>query len=181
MSASVKSSAFRTTLRHVPAPVVVVTTYAQGTPRGITIGSFTSVSLKPPLVSFNVDRTAQSHAALAESGRCAIHILDETQSAFGDHFARPDLSPDEQFRPVSYTQDAHGIPILDGKAAVLHAQIRNQYPAGDHSIFVAEVTNITPRDHANGIVYVNRGYHAVGQELGGTALSPVKASSNGSS
>ncbi|MFO8232719.1 MAG: flavin reductase family protein, partial [Longimonas sp.] len=69
----------RTTLRRLPSPVVVVTTYAEGKPWGITIGSFTSVSLDPPLVSFNVDRKAQSHKALHEAGRCAIHLLDDTQ------------------------------------------------------------------------------------------------------
>ncbi len=171
----------RTTLRRLPSPVVVVTTYAEGKPWGITIGSFTSVSLDPPLVSFNVDRNAQSHAALRKAGHCAIHLLDDTQVAFANHFARPDLSPEEQFQPVAYTEDAHQIPILEGKAAVLHARIRDAHPAGDHTIFVAEVEHITPRENAQGITYVERGYHAVGHELGGTALSPVNASSNGSS
>ena len=181
MPTRTEAPSLRDTLRHLPAPVVVVTTCAEGQPRGITIGSFTSVSLTPPLVSFNVDRKAQSHAALRAAGRCAIHLLDDTQVAFANHFARPDLSPEEQFQPVAYTADENGIPILEGQAAVLHTRIRDAHPAGDHSIFVAEVERITPRQNAQGITYVERGYHAVGQELGGTALSPVKASSNGSS
>ena len=171
----------RSTLRRLPSPVVVVTTYAKGKPWGITIGSFTSVSLDPPLVSFNVDRGAQSHEALYESGRCAIHLLDDTQVAFANHFARPDLSPEEQFQPVAYTPDTNQIPILEGKAAVLHTHIEDAHPAGDHTIFVAQVDRITPRENAQGITYVERGYHAVGHELGGNALSSVNASSNGSS
>ena len=174
-------TSLRTTLRNLPSPVVVVTTHRDGDPLGITIGSFTSVSLDPPLVSFNVARDAQSHDALIQAGQCAIHILDETQVAFANHFARPDLTSDEQFRPVAYTTDEGGVPILQGKAAVLHARVQAAHPAGDHSIFVVEVEAITPRENATGITYVQRGYHAVGHELGGTALSPVKASSNGSS
>lgn len=171
----------RTTLRHLPSPVVVITTHRGGAPLGITIGSFTSVSLDPPLVSFNVDRTAQSHDAFLSTGQCAIHILDETQVAFANHFARPDLSPEEQFQPVAYTRDPDGIPVLEGNAAVLHARIRDAHPAGDHSIFVAEVERITPRRNAQGITYVERGYHAIGPELSGTPLPSIKASSNGSS
>lgn len=181
MSTRTEAPPLRTTLRRLPSPVVVITTHRGGDPLGITIGSFTSVSLDPPLVSFNVDEKAQSHDAFLETGWCAIHILDETQVAFANHFARPDLSSDEQFRPVAYTLDAHQIPILEGKAAVLHVRIQDAHPAGDHSIFVAEVEHITPRENAQGITYVERGYHTVGQELGGNALSSANASSNGSS
>ncbi len=181
MPTRTRGADLRTTLRRLPSPVVVITTHRNGDPLGITIGSFTSVSLDPPLVSFNVDRRAQSHDAFLATGECAIHMLDETQVAFANHFARPDLSSEEQFQPVAHTTDPNQIPILEGNAAVLHAHIRDAHPAGDHSIFVAEVEQITPRENTQGITYVERGYHAVGQELGANALSSVNASSNGSS
>lgn len=80
MSASFDSAQFRVVLGHVPTSVVVVTGLnAQGSPFGITIGSFASVSLDPPLVGFFPGVRSQSWAAIRESGRFCVNVLGPTK------------------------------------------------------------------------------------------------------
>src|SRR5690606_10932508 len=140
----------------------------------ITIGSFTSTSLEPPLVSFNVERAAQMHDVLAAAPRYAVHLLGEHQAALSDRFALADRAGAEQFDGVDYRLDAHGTPVLGGVLGVLHCVHYAVYEAGDHSIFVGEVVDIEVGEEGGPIVYHNRAYRG----LGPTVASPVFLSVN---
>jgi flavin reductase (DIM6/NTAB) family NADH-FMN oxidoreductase RutF len=76
----VPGDAFRAVMRRVPSPVVVVTAQGPREARGITIGSFTSLALDPPLVSFNVGCGARMHEVMEACDRFAVHVLGEEQT-----------------------------------------------------------------------------------------------------
>lgn len=164
----------RAVMRRVPSPVTVVTARGEEEMRGITIGSFTSTSLNPPLISFNVEREAQMHDVLAGAERYAVHVLRVDQAYLSNHFAVPDRTGAEQFEKVSYHTDDDGTPVLDGVLAVLHCRRYAAYEAGDHSIFVGEVEAIEAAEEAAPLLYFNRSYRSVGEEVRLTLLSPVK-------
>lgn len=181
MSEAVDPTTFRVIMRRVPSPVVVVTVAAGSKMRGITIGSFTSVALEPPLISFNVTCDAATHDLLDEADRFAVHVLGEGQAYLAKHFAVPDLSGAEQFESVPHQRDAHGTPILDGVSAVLHCVPHEQFAVADHSIFIGRVTGVEERPDDGAVLYYQRSYRGVGSELRSSLLSPVKSASNESS
>jgi len=128
---------FRTVMRHVPAPVAVVTVTVEGRHAGLTVASLVSLSLEPPLVGYAIRRDAALHELLRESREHAISVLAAGQEHLAQHFARgvPPIALWENV-PV---RDADGPPQLDGAAAWLRARLQEEHATGDHTFFVAAV------------------------------------------
>jgi 3-hydroxy-9,10-secoandrosta-1,3,5(10)-triene-9,17-dione monooxygenase reductase component len=168
-------------MRRVPSPVVVITASGAGDARGITIGSFTSLALEPPLVCFNVNRDAQMHGVLADATRYAVHVLSEEQAGLANHFAAPDRTGAEQLEAVPHYFDAHGTPILKGATVRLDCTPHERFVAADKTIFVGRVVDIDTPPDRGAVLYYERTYRGVGEELRSTLLSPVKRASNDTS
>ncbi len=152
-------------MRRVPSPVTVVTAKGAEEARGITIGSFVSVSLDPPLITFNVHRKARMHAILTAANRYAVHILRAEQAHLSELFARADLTGEEQFAQVSFTPALEdGLPILNDVLGVLYCTPYAVHVAGDHSIFVGKVAAVALGEEGAPLLYFNRGYYTLGIE-----------------
>ncbi|MFN3597834.1 MAG: flavin reductase family protein, partial [Rubricoccaceae bacterium] len=161
-----EGEALRVALRRMASPVVVVTTEGARGPRGATIGSFTSVSLAPPLVSFNVTRRTQLHTALAEASVFAVHLLAADQAALAAHFALPDQSGAAQFAPFEHVRHAGRPPLLAGTLGVLVCRPAGRFEAADHTVMLGEVTEIVPgREDAPPLLYYAQSYRGVGEEV----------------
>lgn len=151
----------RAVMQRVPAPVTVVTTAGSAEARGATIGSFTSVSLDPPLVSFNVELESQMHEVLGEASHFAVHLLSDEQSQLCQHFALPDQPGAQQLAEVPHRLNGHGIPVIEEAPAVIHCRLYNTVEAGDHSIIIGKVIRLEVRDIRPPILYYNRDYRGV--------------------
>ncbi len=166
----------RQAMRQVPSPVSVVTASdGRGEIRGITIGSFTSASLSPPLLSFNISREAGIYDLLARADRFALHVLHEGQAHLSDRFATPDMPGVEQFRGVDYRVDAQGLPLLADALATFLCARHAAYDAGDHAILLGRVTDI--REAAAGkrpLVYFDRSYRRVGKAAQPASFDPAR-------
>jgi flavin reductase (DIM6/NTAB) family NADH-FMN oxidoreductase RutF len=158
---SVSGDELRAAMRHVPAAVTVVTVGGEE-PRGVTIASFSSVSLDPPLVSFNVQRGARVFPLLERAERYAVHVLGADQVGLSDHFADPDLSVEEQLGPVAHVVGENGLPLLEGMLAVLECEPYAIYDAGDHALFVGRVVRIRAEEDGDPVLYYLRSYRGVG-------------------
>jgi 3-hydroxy-9,10-secoandrosta-1,3,5(10)-triene-9,17-dione monooxygenase reductase component len=120
--------------------VVVVTTVGdRGAPVGLTINSFNSVSLDPPLVLWSLANTAPSIGAFRTHGDFAINILAADQIDVCKQFARPALN---KFSGVDYRAGYNGVPLIDGSAAQFECRAWATYPGGDHEIHLGEVVGI---------------------------------------
>lgn len=161
VQSSITGEDLRGVMRRVPAPVTVVTAAGADEARGATIGSFTSVSLDPPLVSFNVDRESQMHEVLRETAHFAVHLLSDDQSQLCTHFAVPDQSGTDQLAAVRHRSDEHGTPILEAAPAVLYCRWYEAFGAGDHTIVVGRVTRLEERTEASPILYYEQDYRSV--------------------
>lgn len=155
----------RAVMRRVASPVTVVTAASGGEQRGATIGSFTSVSLDPPLISFNVQKDSSLHVVLLGADSFAVHLLSEAQADLANHFALPDLTAEEQFRGVPYGTAPDGSPILPDTFGVLHCERYAVHNAGDHSLFLGRVLRVTEADADGPLLYYDRSYRAVGGEV----------------
>ena len=140
----VSGAALRAVMRQVPTPVTVVTARSGegGQPFGITIGSFASVSLEPPLVSFNVSEGARTYQRMADVERFAVHVLGRDQSPLALRFADPDLSAAEQFEGIAWESDPDGTPVLKDVLAVLHCRLHTRFRAGDSDVIVGRVMRV---------------------------------------
>ncbi len=131
---------FRASMRHYPAGVTVVTLNSPNGPIGFTATSFASLSLAPPLVSFNIAHTSSSLTALLDAGSVVIHFLGEHQRHIAQRFAR---TADERFTDRSlWTTLDTGEPVLHGTPIWLRATIHQLIPLGDHTLVVGLVTRV---------------------------------------
>ena len=107
---TVEPASFRRVLGHLPTGVSVVTTMTQAGPAGMTVGSFTSISLDPPLVGFFATTTSQSLSQILQAGQFAANVLADSQSAMSKAFA----SHRGRFDAASWHLSANGMPHLAG-------------------------------------------------------------------
>jgi len=148
-------------MRLLPYPVTVITTVSGKRKRGITIGSFTSLSLDPPLVSFNVTSDSQMHELLEGAERFVVHIPGAGQQELCTRFALPDQSDEDQFKGVSF-RHKHGYPpILENVIAEIHCTMFRLFKAGDHSIVIGEVEWIKRNRDELSILYCNGAYQSL--------------------
>ena len=124
---------FRNVLGHFPTGVTVVTGLdAAGRPHGITIGSFVSVSLDPPLVGFLPGKNSRSWPAIAESGSFCVNILGAGQDELCWRFAKEPAEGESKFDGVEWTPTPSGSPILPGVIGWIDCAVETSVEAGDH-------------------------------------------------
>ncbi|MEM8556814.1 MAG: flavin reductase family protein [Bacteroidota bacterium] len=157
--------ALRRAMRHVASPVTVVTTRAGGLARGATIGSFTSVSLDPPLVSFNVIHGTGLHGVLTKAEAFCVHLLHAEQGDLATRFAMPDLTSAEQLDGLDVQYNAAGVPVIAGTMGVLHCRLWARHVAGDHDLVLGQVERIEEGVGEEPLLYYARSYRTVGPAL----------------
>ena len=149
------SAQFRSVLGHVPTSVVVVTgVNSAGTPFGITIGSFTSVSLDPPLVGFFPGINSKSWASIRESGNFCVNVLGAAQEELCWRFAK---EGDDKFAGLEWSATAGGSPMLPDCIAWIDCALESENPAGDHSFVVGRVSSLGHADEAEDAMVFFRG------------------------
>jgi flavin reductase (DIM6/NTAB) family NADH-FMN oxidoreductase RutF len=158
---TIDTLAFRQALGQFPTGVCVVTCAVDGERFGMTMSSFNSVSLEPPLVLFSIDRRAASLKFWLKAKAYAINVLSETQRDLSNHFARRNA---KKWEAVAYSEDGTQAPILPGVAALFECVPWANHEAGDHSLFIAEVKRFTSFPDRLPLVF-SRGSYAVLQSL----------------
>lgn len=152
-------------MRHVPTVVTVVTMADDAGNWGITIGSFVSLSLDPPLICFNVQKTIAIHDAIVEADHFVVHVLREDQANLSDLFARSDISGEEQFESIEYEVSEKGLPVLKDALTTFHCSQYNLLPGGDHSILIGLVERVSNGNPGRPVVYHQRAYHGIGRHI----------------
>jgi 3-hydroxy-9,10-secoandrosta-1,3,5(10)-triene-9,17-dione monooxygenase reductase component len=143
---SIDPSLFRQVLGHFPTGVTVVTaTRADGTPVGFTIGSFTSVSLDPPLVGFLPMSDSERWQAIEATGSFCVNVLGCLQGDLCWQFAKSSIA--DPFDGVDWhPSPITGSPILDGAIAWIDCSIERVVEAGDHQFVMGRVLEM---EHAH--------------------------------
>lgn len=134
---------FRDVLGRFATGVTAVTGIADGTPAGLAVNSFASVSLDPPLVLFCVAHTSLTWPRLRHAARLCVNVLAERQAGLSRRLAE---SGPDKFRGLDWTASPSGAPILDGAIAWVECSVASRHPAGDHDIIVAEVHHLGATD-----------------------------------
>jgi len=144
---SLTGADFRKAMGCFATGVTVITVDQEGEIHGMTANAFTSVSLDPPLVLVCVDHRARTHAHLHARKRFGVNVLSSDQRAISEYYAgSSEPHQHAETAGASFDRTAHGTPVLQGALAYLECRLDSTQPAGDHTIFIAEVEHVEVRD-----------------------------------
>lgn len=132
----IDAARFRQVLGHFPTGVTVITAVGPEGPAGLAIGSFTSLSLDPPLVAFCPDRSSSSWPGIREAGSFCVNILAEDQERVCRSFASKGT---DKFAGIGWTAAGSGSPLLDDVLAWVDCDLESVLDGGDHEIAIGRV------------------------------------------
>jgi len=142
---------FRQALGQFATGVTIVTALnAQNQPVGVTVSSFNSVSLHPPLVLWSMANSAASLSVFMACTHYAVHVLGAEQKSLAEQFASKGV---DRWAGVLHQPGQTGVPLLDGAVAAFECFNRSRYQEGDHVIFVGEVEHCSHRHDAAPLLY----------------------------
>ncbi len=136
----------------VTGVTVVTTRNGGGEPIGLTVNSFNTVSLDPPLVLWSLSLHAASFDAFVQASHFAVNVLAADQAAVSQTFAK---TGGEKFDSIAWQSGPANMPLLEGTAASFTCRNASRHPGGDHLIFIGEVVAFeqharAPLAYANG-------------------------------
>lgn len=156
---SVDSMTFRKTLGCFPTGVTVVTARAaDGSPLGVTVSSFTSLSLEPPLVLFCLDSKHLWLDAYEKFGFFAVNVLAEDQQMLSERFAG---RQEDKWSGIVHESGIGGAPVITGSLAVCECALHEVHQGGDHHIIIGRVERLSFNPLAKPLVYFRGGYTGV--------------------
>ena len=143
--------ALRAALSQFATGVTIVTALApEGEPLGLTVSSFNSVSLAPPLVLWSLSHGSHSLDGFRRCSHYAIHVLAASQLELAQRFAARGV---DRFAGLVWTAGLGGVPMLPNTLATFECRNHRQHPEGDHTIFVGEVLRCTHQSEAPPLLY----------------------------
>jgi len=155
----VDANTFRQACGHFATGVSIVTMRDRaGQPQGLTVNSFTSVSLEPPLVLVCIDRRISTYPAMLECEGWLVNILAADQEELSRRFATPDI---DKFAGMNLQDGPYRAPLIPGAVARLGARPHARHSGGDHDIFVGEVTEVEFEEGAP-LLFFRGGYSIPG-------------------
>jgi flavin reductase (DIM6/NTAB) family NADH-FMN oxidoreductase RutF len=138
--------------------VTVVTATYDGQKYGMTVNSFTSISLEPPLVALALKKLTHTHELVEKSGEFAVTILAANQKEYSDRFAGKHPEIKDRFEGVPTETLSINAPLLKGGIAYYNCRVVNSMPVGENTLFVAEVIAAQGDGTGEPLVYHNRVY-----------------------
>ncbi|MCR2799301.1 flavin reductase family protein [Microbacterium sp. zg-Y818] len=147
---------FRQVLGQYPTGVTAVTARtAEGKPVGMAVGSFTSVSMDPPIVGFLPTKTSSSWPQIEAAGTFCVNVLTSEQ----ENVCRAmSARGDDKFAGLPWTEGVTGAPALDGALAWIECTVRDVLDAGDHYIVLGDVVDLRMGTPALPLVFFRGGY-----------------------
>ncbi|MEV4756948.1 flavin reductase family protein [Micromonospora sp. NPDC049559] len=167
--APVDPDAFRALLRRQAATVAVVTAAGEP-PVGFTVTSLTSVSLRPPLLSFCIAHTSSSWPTVARTEHVAVHLLSRPQHAVARTFATSGI--DRFAQHPDWRTGPYGVPLLHDVLAWLVCRVVSRVTAGDHEIVLVEPRLADYAAEGEPLLYHMGRYVALGAEADAAGGDP---------
>lgn len=143
-----------------PQGVTVVTVGGARGLTGITVSSFTSVSLHPPLILVSIAKASGFHETFVEAEEFAVNFLADDQRSVSDRFAGRTRAVN-RFEGIGFSFRSTKAPIIDGVRAFIECRSRRHHEEGDHSLLIGEVVSAGKLNDKNPLVYQNQQYTTI--------------------
>jgi flavin reductase (DIM6/NTAB) family NADH-FMN oxidoreductase RutF len=148
----------RQVMRRWVAGVTIVTSQAGERRHGMTVNSFTSLSLDPPLVSVTLASNTRTHALVQDSGRFGVTILSQEQAHLSDIFAGKVPDGGDRFEGVEVFHLSEHLPLIQNGLASLDCKVVHIHPLGNSTLFIGSVEAAWHREDGEPLIYYNRTY-----------------------
>jgi len=160
---SLASETVRKAFGHFASGVTIVTAVSSdGSNVGMTVSSFNSVSLDPPMVLWSAGTQAPEYGSFAVCKKFAVHVLSETQAELSNRFATPDI---DKFSGVEWQLSEHGLPVMSSCPMCLQCETVNCHDAGDHKILIGRVIEADINSDEPPLLYYGSAYHHLGDKI----------------
>lgn len=157
-STDIDPRSFRDVLGCYPTGVSVITSQHEGEKLGLVVGSFTSISLDPPLVGFFPGKGSRSWPVIEQSGRFCVNVMGGDQIDLCNHFAS---KLDDKFANLSHGKSPAGLPILDQAVAWIDCRITDVQEIGDHFLVVGAVEAMSRHETREPLIFLRGAYRDV--------------------
>lgn len=153
----------RESMRRWAIGIAVVTSRFMENEHGMTVNSFMSVSLEPPLVMVAMDRASRTCAMVSQSGVFGVTILASGQQQISDRFAGRDAESQNRFDGIESQRLVSGVPFIPGGLAFLDCQVSETYQIATHTLFIGQVLDIHINSEKSGepLLYLNQSYQHI--------------------
>ena len=151
---------FKKSLSRFASGVTIVTYSVENNKGGVTDSSFSSLSIDPPLILFNINKTTPSHEKLFLSTHFAVHILSSSQQEFSNQFSSSKTDKEDILNKIS-TETINNCPIIPESLSILVCENFKTYDGGDHTIFLGKIISVRTDEEKEPLLYYNRGYHTL--------------------
>ncbi|QFF97766.1 flavin reductase [Psychrobacillus glaciei] len=149
---------FKAAMGNYPTGVTVVTAFNQeGKPMGMTVNSFTSVSLDPLLILWSIDKRVYAYNDFLKADKFTVNILAADQGVLCTLFSS---KVEDRFSQCDWKTSELNLPVLSGSLAVLQCKVHKQIEAGDHTVLIGEVLDIQ-NDSKEPLLYHRRNIGAI--------------------
>ena len=152
----------REAMRYWATGVCVVTSHHEGVDHGMTVNSFTSVSVEPPLITVALERTARTHGMVQSSQTFGITILSSEQEEVSNRFAGRDTENEDRFSGYEKERLGSSNAFIKGGLAYLDCRVHSSQPVGPNTLFIAEVISLQVNlevESREPLLYYSRDYH----------------------
>ena len=139
--------------------VTIVSAHHNGRRHGMTVSSFTSLSLEPPLVLVSLEQITKTHRLVQQAGYFGVTILDEGQQEISDRFAGRITEYTDRFIGLDTFTMVSGAPLLRRGLAWLDCRVVVTYQAGNHTVFIGEALAVNSSEAGQPLLYYDRNYH----------------------
>ena len=147
---------FRTVLGQYPTGVCAITAMDKdGKVSGMAVGSFTSVSLNPPLVAVLPDRSSTSWPKIESAGKFCGNVLSNQQLDVCKRFAS---KAEDKFAGLAYRLSGTGSPIIEDVVAWIDCDLHSVQDAGDHYIVIGAVRDLQMESEDSALLFYRGGY-----------------------
>ena len=150
------SEQLRHAMRTWTTGVAVITARYDDQQYGMTVNSFASVSLEPPLISVTLKQLTHTHELVEKSGEFALTVLSSNQRELSDRFAGKLPDVHDRFEGVPTETLLIDAPLLKGGMAWFNCRVVHSIPAGENTLFIAEVIAARGMGEGEPLVYHNR-------------------------
>ncbi len=148
---AIDAALFRQVLGNYPTGVTVITALsANGEPLGMVVGTFTSVSLDPPLVGFLPDKKSSTWPLIEAAGHFCVNVLGRDQLELCKGLTR---SGADRFSGVEYTISQHNLPVLAGTMVSIECRLHAAQDAGDHWFVTGLVLGLESKRDADPMLF----------------------------
>jgi flavin reductase (DIM6/NTAB) family NADH-FMN oxidoreductase RutF len=153
-----RADELRSAMRAWTTGVAIVTAVHEGEQHGMTVSSFASISLDPPLIAISLQTVSRTHELVTRAHAFGVTILAADQLELSERFAGRNEAPGDRLHGIRTETLVTGAPFIHGGLAFLDCRVQQAIQAGTNTLFLAEVAAVRGNRQALPLVYHDRAY-----------------------